>query len=294
MSWMSLLQGLFGSSEPAPPEQVMQTVRGKRAGATCQEYLAAVKEALSSHEKLAELCAAEGLSEDELREYLGNLQSSLEQELRTVRGYLSALQTRVEDLTRGQTIAFELTCSQCGEINQLWMTNCQKCGRNLSPERNLWEQKQNAQASPFRLGTAKRNDACMRFQELCEQVRNKQLQPILFSGRVKSLSLEVGNEYADLSHLPQYDNEHYLLGITRVMNGLRHLQDACRIARAYVDRLDVTYLDKAMRMIPEAEQMIQSGQVLIQHAKAEFGVDPLLGNLPPEAPTEGSEGAGLL
>lgn len=274
MSWLNLLHGLFGgSSTPAPPEQVMQTVRGQRAGASCQEYLAAVKEALSSHEKMAELCAAEGLSEEELRAYLGTLQSRLEQEIRTVRSYLSALQTRVEELTAGKKIAFELTCSQCGQTNQLWMTNCESCGRNLSPERQLWELNKDQEASAFRLGKANRNPFCMQLERLISQVRERQLQPILFSGRVKSLSLEVGNEYADMSHLPMYENEHYLLGVTRAMNGLRHLQEACRISRTYVERLDGSILDRVLRMIPDAEQMISSGLVLIEHAKTEYGLE---------------------
>lgn len=289
MSWLSLLQGLVGGgSQPAPPEQVMQTVRGQRAGASCQEYLAAVKEALSSHEKLAELCAAQGLSEDELRAYLANLQSSLEQELATVRGYLSALQTRVEELTTGKKLSFDLHCSQCGQANQIWMSNCQSCGRNLAPERGLWEQNQAVTASPFRLGTAQRNQACVRFEQLCQQVRDRQLQPVLFSGRVKSLSLEIGNEIADLSHLPCFENEHYLLGLNRVMTGLRHLQDACRIGRAYVDRLDPAVLERSMRMIPEAEELISSGQVLLDHARAEYGLaQPTPAERPPDdAPGE--------
>lgn len=275
MSWLNLLHGILGggSSAPAPPEQVMQTVRGQRAGASCQEYLAAVKEALSSHEKMAELCRAEGLSEEELRAYLGTLQASLEQEMRTVRSYLSALQTRVEELTAPKSISFELVCSQCGQKNELWMTNCTSCGRNLAPERNLWEQNKDQEASAFRLGKAARNPFCIRLETLITQVRERQLQPILFSGRVKSLSLEVGNEYADLSHLPTHENEHYLLGITRTMNGLRHLQEACRISRAYVERLDGSILERALRMIPEAEEMICSGQVLIEHAKSEYGLD---------------------
>lgn len=291
MSWLSLLQGLVGGgSQPAPTEQVMQTVRGARAGASCQEYLSAVKEALSSHEKLAELCASQGLSEDELRAYLGNLQGSLEQELATVRGYLSALQTRVEELTTGKKVSFELHCSQCGQANQIWMTNCQSCGRNLAPERGLWEQNQSVTASPFRLGKAQRNQACARFEQLCHQVRDKLLQPVLFSGRVKSLSLEIGNEIADLSHLPSFENEHYLLGLNRVMTGLRHLQDACRIGRAYVDRLDPTVLERAMRMIPEAEELINSGQVLLDHAKAEYGLADLI---PSESPLDDLSGGML-
>ena len=273
MSWMSLLQGLLGSSAPAPAEEVVQTLRGARAGASFQEYLSAVREALSSHEKLAELCAAEGLSEDELRAYLGTLQSSFEQELATVRSYLSALQTRVEELTVGKKISFELTCSQCGTINQLWMTNCESCGRNLTPERSLWETKQQEEASPLRLGKAESNPSCERLRTLIAQVRAHQLQPVLFSGRVKSLNLDVGNEYADLSYLPMFDNEHYLLGLERVKTGLRTLQEACRISRTFVERLDQSVLDRALKIIPEAEQMISSGRVLIEHAKREYGLD---------------------
>ncbi len=275
MSWKALMQSLLGAAQgesdaSQAAEKAMQTVRGRQAGASCQEYLVAVREALTNHEKMAELVAAHGLSEEELRAYLGSLQANLERELTTVRSYLSALQKRVEELTAGPRLSFELTCSQCSHVNPLWVSNCEQCGRHLAMERGLWEQRQQEAQAPFRLGQSKRHTACQRFEELCKQVKSQEINTMVFSQQMKALGLDVGNEMADMTHLPRFEIEHYLMGLDQVISGLRQLQEACRLARGY--NLDPYILGRALPMVAEAEQKITSGTVLLEHARQEYGL----------------------
>lgn len=275
MSWKALMQSLLGAAQgeqdvSQAAEKAMKTVRGRQAGASCQEYLAAVREALSDHEKMAELVAAHGLSEEELRVYLGSLQANLERELTTVRSYLSALQKRVEELTAGPKLSFELICSQCSHVNPLWVSNCEQCGRHLAIERGLWEQRQQEAAAPLRLGQTRRHPACQRFEELCKKVQSQEINTMVFSQQMKSLGLDVGNEMADMTHLPRFEIEHYLMGLEQVIGGLRQLQEACRLARGY--NLDPYVLGRALPMVAEAERKINSGTVLLEHARQEYGL----------------------